>query len=82
LWSEETGVTDQATEPSANNGERLGHDHSPVVAPFLLGAAAGGLAGAVAALLLSGPARMLASALARRFARDDGDGLRFELLLQ
>lgn len=52
------------------------------VSPFVLGAAAGGLAGFVAALLLSGPVRHLAGALARRLGRHDGDGLRFELLLQ
>lgn len=52
------------------------------VSSFLLGAAAGGLAGVVAALLLTGPARSLAGAIARRIGRDDGGNLRFELLLQ
>lgn len=52
------------------------------VSSFLIGAAAGGLAGIVAALLLTGPVRALAGAVARRFGRDDGGNLRFELLLQ
>ncbi len=53
---------------------------------FLTGAALGGLAGAVAGVILSLPARNLAGDLAeqasRRFKRDDPDVLRFELLSQ
>lgn len=52
------------------------------VSSFLLGAAAGGLAGVAAALLLTGPVRTLVGAIARRVGRDEGGDLRFELLLQ
>ncbi len=76
-------MTDQApfvsnVLPAANDAPAEQRD----VSSFLLGAAAGGLAGVAAALLLTGPVRSLAGVVARRFGRDDGGSLRFELLLQ
>lgn len=76
-------MTDQA--PFVSDAPAAAHPQPAEqrdVSSFLLGAAAGGLAGVVAALLLTGPVRSLAGAILRRLGRDDEGNLRFELLLQ
>lgn len=56
------------------------------VAPFLVGTAVGGVAGAVAGTLLSARTRRLLIGMIqlvdRRLSRSERDSLRFELLLQ
>jgi hypothetical protein len=80
--SEETGVTENDRLWSTDEPAEARHSAPLGVPAFFIGAAAGGLAGVAAALLLSGPVRSLAHSVGRRFGRHDGDGLRFELLLQ
>lgn len=72
------------SDSASTNPARLPADATAPsgLSSFLIGAAAGGVAGLAAAFLLSGPVRSLAVALGRRFSRNDNDGLRFELLLQ
>ncbi len=58
----------------------------PVVVPFLIGAAVGGLAGAIVGTLLSDHMSHAVAALIglldRRLSSTDRDELRFDLLLQ
>lgn len=76
-------MTDEVSiDPADPSAGRPRPGDQPGWSSFLLGAAAGGVAGIAAALLLSGPVRALAGALARRLGRGDREGLRFELLLQ
>lgn len=65
---------------------RDSHDPQPFVIPFLMGAAVGGVAGAVVGSLLceqtSHLMAMLIGAVERRLTNAERDQLRFELLLQ